>query len=596
MHVYCSKSHKNEGSHRFCINCGEPLPLPPEQIISNRYKILRLLGQGGFGRTYLAEDIHQQQKIVLKEFAPLMDKASELQKASELFNREVMVLQQLNHHQIPKFHAAVREKIGNKDFFFLVQDYIDGDTYAQLLENRQNRKQTFTEDEVKRLLQQLLPVLAYMHSQKVVHRDITPDNLMWRRGDNQPVLIDFGGVKQLPAIEGFWATQMGVNRTLLGKKGYAPEEQLRQGQSYPNSDLYSLAVCMLVLLMGKEPQQLYDSYEGNWRWGKDIKVSPQLENVLKKMLLHKPSDRYQDADEVLKDLFPSTSPVIQQNNNQPTLITQQIQKGQPAQPAQPASQAQAVQSAPQGNPYMSRLRTMMASPGSKRPNSQPRKITQIVVNSNSLIPVWLRPFAWSLLGTSAVVLVGAGSWALVNGVVKAVQGFSLPKLPEISAPKNPGSPTASSGENDRINKILARRQKLEISEIFFNNIVNDTFYTKYPDAKGRNLTNSPEDKRLREEWHKIADNFLNKIEQAKLSSAARKRLGKYGASDYQRWETKAKEGKLGNYTIKQINKETNGKFDNLFPGIRQGRLKQETYGQIWYALAGDKIDKIQSGN
>jgi serine/threonine-protein kinase len=116
------------------------------------------------------------------------------------------------------------------------------------------------------------------------------------------VLIDFGGVKQLPASQGFWHTKLAENNTLLGKIGYAPDEQLRQDRAFFSSDLYSLAVTALVLLTGKEPQKLYDSYQGIWGWGKEIRVSPQLEAVLKKMLAYKPSDRYQTSEQILKDL------------------------------------------------------------------------------------------------------------------------------------------------------------------------------------------------------------------------------------------------------------------------------------------------------
>ena len=285
MQVYCSKQHANNDSNRFCTHCGEPLPLAVGQVVDNRYRIIRQLGQGGFGRTYLAEDGNQShQTCVLKEFAPQVQQTQDLQKAKELFEREASVLKKLQHPQIPRFHASLQVQIGSKDFFLLVQDYIDGDNYSQLLEQRQSQGKTFSEEEVITLLQKILPVLSYIHSQDVVHRDISPDNLILRSSDQLPVLIDFGGVKQLPASQGFWFTKLAVNHTLLGKKGYAPEEQLRQGKVFFSSDFYSLAVTVLVLLTGKEPQKLYDSYQGIWYWGKEIKISPTLETVLKKML------------------------------------------------------------------------------------------------------------------------------------------------------------------------------------------------------------------------------------------------------------------------------------------------------------------------
>jgi hypothetical protein len=553
MQVYCSKQHANDQSNRFCIHCGEPLPLATGKVVENRYHILRQLGQGGFGRTYLAEDKNQaNENCVLKEFAPQVEAQQDLLKAKELFEREASVLKKLQHPQIPRFHASLQAKLGNKDFFFLVQDYVEGENYYQLLE-----RQTFSEEEVIKLLQEILPVLSYIHSVDVVHRDISPDNLILRSSDKLPVLIDFGGVKQLPASKGFWFTQLGGNRTLLGKKGYAPEEQLRQGKAFPSSDLYSLAVTSLVLFTGKEPQHLYDSYQGVWRWGKEIKVSSQLEAVLKRMLAYKPSDRYQTANEVLKDLKFSI----------------------------------AVKAA---NPHITKLKTMIAAPGRQRAGavvSNLHKRTQLVAGALPL-PVWLRPFAVSLIGTTAVVLVFAGTWAVVNAVARTVSSISVPS---ISLPKLPGggNPDNKPANNKDINQIVNRRQELEIPEGFFTRTVDNLFYAEKPELQGRTLTSSSEDAALRKEWYGIADDLLDKLEQAKLSNASRRKLGNYGSQDYDVWRRKTQAGQLGDYTISQLNKDTNQKFDRLFPGQRRGKLNQKTYGQIWYAIAADQVGKLQ---
>ena len=555
MQVYCSKQHANNQSNRFCIHCGEPLPLATGKVVENRYHILRQLGQGGFGRTYLALDKNQSnENCVLKEFAPQVEAQQDLLKAKELFEREASVLKKLQHPQIPRFHASLQAKLGDKDFFFLVQDYVEGENYYQLLERK-----TFSEEEVIKLMQEILPVLSYIHSLDVVHRDISPDNLILRSSDNLPVLIDFGGVKQLPASKGksFWFTQLGGNRTLLGKKGYAPEEQLRQGKAFPSSDLYSLAVTSLVLLTGKEPQHLYDSYQGVWRWGQEIKVSSQLEAVLKRMLAYKPSDRYQTANEVLKDLKFSI----------------------------------AVKAA---NPHITKLKTMIAAPGRQRAGavvSNLHKRTQLVAGALPL-PVWLRPFAVSLIGTTAVVLVFAGTWAVVNAVARTVSSISVPS---ISLPKLPGggNPENKPVNNKDISQIVNRRQELEIPEGFFTRTVDNLFYTEKPELKGRTLTSSSEDAALRKEWYGVADDLLDKLEQAKLSNASRRKLGNYGSQDYDVWRHKAQAGQLGDYTISQLNKDTNQKFDRLFPGQRRGKLNQKTLGQIWYAIAADQVSKVQ---
>ncbi|ABA19845.1 serine/threonine protein kinase [Trichormus variabilis ATCC 29413] len=562
MQVYCSKQHANNGGNRFCTHCGEPLPLAVKQVVDNRYRIIRQLGQGGFGRTYLAEDIKKSHKTcVLKEFAPQVEHKEDLQKAKELFEREANVLKKLQHSQIPRFHGSLQAKIGTKDFFFLVQDYVEGDNYLQLLEQRQTQGKTFTEEEVITLLRQILPVLIYIHSQNTVHRDISPDNLILRRSDNLPVLIDFGGVKQLPASQGFWSTKLAGNNTLLGKKGYAPEEQLRQGKVFINSDLYSLAVTALVLLTGKEPQKLYDSYQGVWRWGKEINASIQLESVLKRMLAYKPGDRYQNAAQILTDL-PSPSSLTKP----PTT-------------------------------HLTKIKTMVVSPG--------RKVTVLAgklhnktqaVSQKLPLPVWLRPFAVSFGGTALVVLTGAGTWALVNSVVRGVSSITIPSisLPELPSLPNPLAQPVSDKNKTSSSEVLSRRQQLEIPETFFIQITDSLFYAQKPELKGRSLTSKPEDAPLRDQWHAVAGEFLNKIEQANLSTAARRKLGSYTQKDYENWRRQARSGQLGNYTASQLNKDTNEKFDQLFPGQQRGKLNQQTFGQVWYAIAADQVSKAQS--
>ncbi|MBE9199948.1 MULTISPECIES: serine/threonine-protein kinase [unclassified Nodularia (in: cyanobacteria)] len=561
MQVYCSKQHGNIGGNRFCIHCGEPLPLAFGQVVDHRYRIIRQLGQGGFGRTYLAEDRHNShQTCVLKEFAPQVQAQQDLAKAKELFEREASVLKTLQHPQIPRFHASLQVQIGSKDFFFLVQDYIDGDNYDQLLEQRQSQGQAFSEEEVVNILQQILPVLSYIHSRDVVHRDISPDNLILRRSDHLPILIDFGGVKQLPASQGFWLTHLGVNNTLLGKKGYAPEEQLRQGKVFFNSDLYSLAVTVLVLLTGKEPQKLYDSYQGIWYWGKEIKVSSQLESVLKKMLAYKPSDRYERADQVLQDL--------------PSAITRQPY-----------------------NTYVTKLKTMVVAPGRKHANNLISKFhnqTQ-AINKNITLPVWVRPFAVSLGGTALVVLTGAGTWAVVNSIIRSVSSITVPtiSLPSVPGLPNPsGRPGSDKGSNE-ITKILQRRQQLEIPEGFFTQFVDNLFYAKKPDLKGRSLTSGAEDAGLRDEWARIGGDLLTQIERANLSTAARRQLGGYSSENEKIWRQQARSGQWRNYTIDQLNRDTNEKFDRLFPGQERGKLNQQTFGQLWYAIAADQVSKVK---
>jgi serine/threonine protein kinase len=272
-------------------------PIATDTILQQRYRILKSIGEGGFGRTYLATDQSRfGEQCAVKELCMSSRSRSRLSKAREFFQQEAALLYQLQHPQIPRFWATFEER----DRMFLVQDFVPGRTYEQLLGDRAAHNQTFTEAEVWRFLLQVLPVLGYIHSQGVVHQDIAPDNIILRENDLLPVLIDFGVVKQLASrLQGEQTILGTVN---VGKPGYAPVEQLGSGYAYPNSDLYALAVTALVLLTGRPAVDLFEGERVNWAWRNWVSISDGLANVLGKMVSYQPLDRYQSAVEVFQAL------------------------------------------------------------------------------------------------------------------------------------------------------------------------------------------------------------------------------------------------------------------------------------------------------
>ncbi|MBP0013466.1 MAG: serine/threonine protein kinase [Roseofilum sp. SID3] len=268
-------------------------------ILQHRYRLVKLLGQGGFGCTYLAEDLGRFNELcAIKEFVPSARNPQGLQKAEELFQREATILYKLQHAQVPQFRANFEEE----GRLFLVQDYVEGKSYQTLLDERTAQGHVFAEDEVKTFLAQVLPVLGYLHSQGVIHRDIAPDNMMWRQRDGLPVLIDFGVGKEL-------ATQLcsetGTLPTTVGKVGYAPREQLQMGLAYPSSDFYALGVTVLVLLTGKEPGELFDPQTLSWKLPSSS-ISPQFTQILERLLAEQPGDRFPSADRILHVLGGAT--------------------------------------------------------------------------------------------------------------------------------------------------------------------------------------------------------------------------------------------------------------------------------------------------
>jgi serine/threonine-protein kinase len=272
-------------------------PFPEGFVLKGRYAVRSTIGQGGMGRTYLAQDLERfNETCVLKEFIPPQDSFEVSEKAKELFRREASVLYQIRHPQVPEFRATFE----SEGRLLLVQDYVEGKNYRNLLLDRLKFGQTFSESEIFALMQQLLPVLSYLHSHNIIHRDISPENLMLRSQDNLPVLIDFGVVQETNAKLN---SQMGLPAsTVAGKAGYAPPEQLQSGNAYANSDLYALAVTSIVLLTGKEPSELFDSINLAWNWQQFANVNPAFARVINQMLSYKPTNRYRSADEVMQAL------------------------------------------------------------------------------------------------------------------------------------------------------------------------------------------------------------------------------------------------------------------------------------------------------
>jgi serine/threonine protein kinase len=458
---------------------GTSSKLPNGIILGDRYVIIKQIGQGGFGRTYLAEDTHRyREKCVLKEFAPLVETEADLQKAEELFEREAGILYQLEHDRIPQFKALLRTKVNRKQLLFLVQEYIEGKTYYDLL----HEQVKFSEAEVSNLIIELLPVLDYIHRENLIHRDISPDNLIYRRADGKPVLIDFGCVKLAANAV---SRSQGFSVTLIGKKGYAPEEQMRSGSAFPNSDLYALAATAVVLLTGKSPDSLYDSYQGKWLWEQEVKVSSNFAKVLTKMLAYNPSDRYQSALELAEVL----------TNHHPSLVNVCISriKTLVVAPKNRFSEQKYRQIS-----HIERQPTRQFTRQVEKVKTQAIAVSKTVSSQVNKLPYarHIRPWQWLVIAISAVIIPGIITFSAIENLGKIVSFFNIP------------SHLIALKDRNQQQDIYQKVQALNINSGTFFAQVDREFYRQYPGMKGTILTDSPEHRQYRQIWYQIAEKLL----------------------------------------------------------------------------------------
>lgn len=267
-----------------------------ETLLHNRYQILRILGRGGFGVTFLARDatLPSAPLCVVKQLCPKVSTPIALERAKRRFWQEAKTLSQVgSHSQIP----LLLDYFTIDDEFYLVQDYVRGTTLTREV----RRSGLFSEAAVKQFLREILPVLQYIHNRGVIHRDIKPPNLIRCRDDGRLVLIDFGAVKdQLgtaePDLSKVASTQF------IGTVGFAPPEQVALRPTFA-SDIYALGITCLYLLTGKTPLEFeYDVETGEIAWQRLVSVTPHFAAVLDKMMKVSLVERYQRVDEILRTL------------------------------------------------------------------------------------------------------------------------------------------------------------------------------------------------------------------------------------------------------------------------------------------------------
>lgn len=270
-------------------------------LIANRYRIVKHLGSGGFGDTFLAEDTHLPSKriCVVKRLKPINENPSVYQLVKERFEREAVILEDLgNHPQIPTLYAYFEEN----GSFYLVQEYIQGETLTNFVNKNGIQNEVFAQN----ILIQILEILEFIQIKGIIHRDLKPDNILISHTNQKPVLIDFGAVKETMRTQVISASNSGTS-IVIGTPGFMPPEQ-SIGRPTFSSDLYALGLTIIYLLTGKNPQEFSTNpLTGEILWKQDaLNISPFFSNILTQAIQSQQEKRFITA-QLMKEAILNSS-------------------------------------------------------------------------------------------------------------------------------------------------------------------------------------------------------------------------------------------------------------------------------------------------
>jgi serine/threonine protein kinase, bacterial len=534
------------------------------QVIGGRYRLERCIGTenaGPQGALWLASDqLAADAPVALRRIGPEQDQA----RARDLWSR----LQGVLHPQVPRIGAVIEAD----DQLWLVREWQAGRTYQQLLDLRSERQLVFGAGEVLLLLRQLLPVLAALHSQDLLHGDLSPANLLRRDSDGLPVPLDFG------LVRGSAGGSAG-ERLLGATPGYAPPELARGEPAQPWMDLHALGVVALVLLSGDAPEGLLDPTTMQWRWPAALEAEPELRHQLQRLLSRHPDERFASAGQALVAfqslaMPDSTGPVPRADR---TVIL--VPAAAPAPPAPPppvaAAEAPRPPESPRVEPQLP-LRmavpppppTAVAATDSLRRRHEEREEAA----EGGFWPVLIA------LVLSAVVGTALGWWWLSRGKVATPPPGGVPELPSSLPPS----------EVDQRQQLLNRLRAMQVDRAWFLSLVDAALLAQYPERNGRLPSDTLEDAPLRRVWNELAEEWLARVEQLPLP--LRRRLGNFSASDWEARQAGFVRQGLSPAVLREL---VSASVQNLLPSRASQAMPPEPFRQIWYAAADLTLENLR---
>jgi serine/threonine-protein kinase len=587
-------------------------PLPPGTLVFNRYRVVGLAGQGEFGLTYLAQDQKRFDELcMLREFSPPQPDPVVMEQLRQYFHQAAAALYELQHPQLP--HHRIMFIHGDR--LYLVREYIVGKSYSAMLKERRVEGRAFSPAEVMQLLLQTLPVLAHLHRLHLIHESLAPQSIVQQRDEQIPVLIDLGLVKRL-------VMQLQLHPVLPGtpiyRTGYAAPEQEKGGTAFPGTDIYSLGAIAIALLIGKEPQESAHRWLRSSHWEDQISLPADFAHVLKRMVHPNPQKRFISANQVLRALEPLAAIVLQSVTEgvRIPVTAGLVPSTEAAIAALPNNSASVPgvdmateQEAPvEATPVLRRPKPPQMRKAPPRSRSHPGKRRKPAAKIKADFK------ASAILMGSVALLVSVVSWRALSWVDKGPNStpapantVSSPLEPSSDTPKPASSPAGSpsptmptresgmtpaptqSASPNSANGLAERQQQVGVEMQFLSDLTDELFYTQHPDLNGQKLT--PEQTDLQADWTAIANDILTKLEG--LSPETRRKLGRYQREDYDRWTAPESGASLNS---RELNVLVNNRFAELFPKQKGKTLNPKTFGQVWYALAEEELNKLKPAN
>ncbi len=507
------------------------------QLIGERYRLEERLSLGSGaevqGELWRASDLLAAEAPMALR---LLGREIDLAMARQRWGR----LQGVLHPQVPRMGAAIEAAEG----LWLVREWQAGRSYQQLLEARASRQLVFGAGEVLLLLRQLLPVLAVLHSQELVHGDLSPANLLRRDSDGLPVLIDFGSVAGAAQVT----------------PGYAPPERTHLLQSEPWMDLHALGVVALVLLSGEGPARLLDPVSLAWRWPATLAGQPELQAQISRLLLRQPGERFGSAAKALAAFqalaMPESTGPVPRADSTVALVPPPVAE----RPAAPAPV----------------LPVLVAPPPQPEPAPAAAPRTRLEEREEAAEGgIW--PVVIALV-LSAVVGTSLGWWWLSRGRVALTTPDAALQLPTSLPP----------AEVDQRQQLLNRLRALQIDRGWFLKLVDASLLAQFPERGGRLPGDSLEEAPLRKVWNELAEEWLARVEQLPLD--IRRRLGSYTNGDWERRQQSLVSQGLSPAVLRQL---VSGSAQNLLPGRPGADIPAEPFRQLWYAAAEQGLANVQ---